>query len=1113
MSTSADRNQLLSILLRERGLASDNAGAIPRRDHPADPAPLSFPQRRLWFLGQLDPLGTSYNVPYAFRIVGPLHMEALRDALAELLHRHHVLRTRFSMAEGQPRQVVGEISSIVLEIVDVSAPTEKLEDEYARLVRERAYTPFDLERGPLMRAFLLRRHSDDHVFVFVAHHIVFDGWSAAILFRELGELYSAVSAGREARLPPLPLQYADYAAWQTKADQEQKFQADLEWWKARLQGAPATVHLPVDHPRPAKLSVCTGKELSLVPVALRQQLEQIATRRHATLFMVLLAAYKLLIHKYTGATHLVTGTAVANRSRRELEPLIGFFVNTLALPVHIRPEMSFSQWLDKVRETVLGAYERQDTPFERLVQEIQPERDLSHNPIFQSMLILQNTPHQVFRLDELQAEPMDTDYDAAKFDLELHFVEQAQGLQEYLLYNRDIFEPVTAQRLLKHLNTVLQTVCSNPGALIKDISVLTAAERHQIVAEWGTNAAEAPARCVHEMFETQAASDPERVAIQAVSRITYAELNALANQIARGLRAQNYPPQTCIALLAEQTPATVACILGIAKAGYAFTVLDPGYPVSRLQQVVAEARPAMVVCEPATQLLACSLAGNQELASAVSFKIAMIPELSAGREKTDLRIAVDLGSRAYVVFTSGSTGRPKGIVQTHRGLAQYVQWQGAELGHGPADRIANWASLAYDASYCELFGSLCFGGTMHMTTRTVRHDPKALLAWIEQERISVLQLPPNFCRQMLRQFTGATDLSSLRTLLLVGEVFPPDLARECLKKTKARVYNLYGPTECILTGFQLVETAVLDRWHSVPIGRPIRGRQLLVLDADENVTPIGVIGEVFIRSEYLTEGYLGRPEETARAFPSNQWSDGQNRLYRTGDLARWLPGGALEFHGRRDTQVKLRGIRLELEEIESILMRHPAIFECAVAVCGENDDQRLHAFYVPKPGPSPAAHELHTFLKRQLPASIIPSRFISLPDLPRTASRKIDRKKLASCVPEAEEVAPQQRPYTPTEQHVADVWKTVLNVSEVGLDVNFFVLGGHSLLATQAINLLSQVSGVELTVRSLFENPTVAGMARVIEDVRAERSRSVERLTEQIGRLTPDEVRRLLNQA
>ncbi|HEX8352860.1 MAG TPA: amino acid adenylation domain-containing protein, partial [Pyrinomonadaceae bacterium] len=1118
----------------------DAAPPIPRAERTEAP-PLSFAQQRLWFMDQLEPGGSAYNVPTALGLKGALDAGALARSLEAVVARHESLRTTFGLAaDGQPVQVIADNMSVPVPLEDLRGlPEDVREDEARRLARAEAERPFDLTRGPLLRARLLRLSDEEHVLLVTMHHIVSDGWSMGVFVREVAALYDSFVRGVPAGLPELPIQYADFAVWQRQHLTGETLARQLDYWRQQLGARVAPLELPADRPRPAAPTF-RGAQLNFsFDPELARALGELSRREGATPFMVLLAAFKALLHRYTGQEVISIGTPIANRTRAELEGLVGFFVNTLVLRTSVSGGQSFRELLGRVRETALGAYAHQDIAFEKLVEELQPERSLSHTPLFQVMFIFQNTPSEALALPGLDVRPLDAYGGTVKYDLVLNMREDEAGLHGTLEYATDLFDAATVERLLGHFENVLRGVAADEQQRVARLPLLGDDERRRLLEDSGLVDDYRRGRRLHELFEAQAARDPEATAVTfRGERLSYGRLDEMGNQVARGLAGLGAGPGRRVAVMLADGPLQVAALLGVLKAGCAFVCLDSHHPTPRLRQVLDEVEPACLLTDEACAAGHAGLfvesgrALRPVLLDAGSAHGALLEAAHAvdgaawfAHESTaSPAVEVGAGELAYVVYTSGSTGRPKGIMQTHESFCQFVDCFGKQFGLGAGERVAQWASVSYDAAYAEIFGALCNGATLCMTTQATKADPRAVYEWARDEEVTLLQSVPSFCRQLLlvvedEVAAGVREpLPRLRAMLVAGEVLRPELARAWLSRFggRARLYNLYGPTESVLATCHHVAQLKADE-HSVPVGRALAGRQILVLDGEGEPSPVGVPGEIYVRSPYLAAGYFGDDAETARRFrPDPLEPGGACRLYHTGDLGSWRADGTLRFHGRVDHQVKVRGVRVELADVEAALAGHARVRECAVVLQDYGDgDARLVAHVLAQPGAEAA--ELREHLRAALPDYMMPAAFVLHERLPRTASGKIDRRALPApdAGPASEPGADFVAPRTELEREVAEVWQAVLRVERVGVEDNFFHLGGHSLLATQMINQLRQRYEVNLPLRGFIEAPTVASLAgniAALRSVRHDDLGQLERLLAQVQALSEDEVRAQLVQ-
>ncbi|HZI15924.1 MAG TPA: amino acid adenylation domain-containing protein, partial [Myxococcus sp.] len=1052
----------------------DAARGLPRlappalRPMPRDGAiPLSFAQQRLWFLDQLQPGTATYNLPSALKLEGPVEVEALREALHALARRHEALRTTFVVREGEPTQHVHAELPLELPVVDLSALSEaEREEEARRLAHEEARRPFDLARGPLMRATLVRLTPGRHLLLVTLHHIISDGWSSAILVRELGAYYHERTGGQPARLAPLAVQYADYAIWQRQWLQGEVLKGELDWWREQLAGASTALELPTDRPRPA-VQTHRGAMLPLtLPRSVSEAVKALARREGATPFMVLLASWQLLLARYSGQDDVCVGSPIANRTRAETEGLIGFFVNTLVLRARLEGNPPFRQLLAQVREVTLGAYAHQDVPFEKLVQELQPERDLSRAPLFQVMFILQNAPAPSLSLPGLRMEAAGFEGGStAKFDLTLSLSESAEGLSGGLEFNTDLFEQATVERLLRHLRVLLEGLVAQPEQPVFALPLLDAAERRKLLVDWtDTGTTDAADLCLHTLFEQQATRTPDAVALVAgTGALTYGELDRRANHLAHRLRGLGVGPEVRVGVCAERSAPLLIGLLGILKAGGAYVPLDPAYPRQRLAVMLEDARPLVLVGQRRLldSLPPCD-AARVELDTAPALAEERTHGPPAGATAEHL---------AYVLYTSGSTGRPKGVALEHRSAVAFLRWAARAFSQAELAGVLASTSINFDLSVFELFAPLSAGGAVVLAQNALEL-PELPAA----SRVTLINTVPSAMTELVR---ARAIPSSVLTVNLAGEPLPGALVKAIHRAAPhvELVNNLYGPTE----------DTTYSTWAQAPrdgrepaIGRPLTGTRAYVLDALLQPVPVGVAGELYLAGAGLARGYFGRPELTAERFVPDAFSPEPGaRMYRTGDKVRWREDGSLRYHGRIDQQVKVRGFRIELGEVEAALRQHGQVRE-AIALVREDapGDKRLVA-YVVAPGAGSAS--LKDALRQTLPAYMMPSALVLLDSLPLTPNGKVDRRALPAPEASHSRGRPYLAPRTEIEQSLARLWTEVLGVPRPGLDDDFFELGGHSLLAIQVLSRIRATFGVAPPLSTLFEHRDIETLARALE--------------------------------
>jgi amino acid adenylation domain-containing protein len=1046
-------------------------------------APLSFSQQRLWFLHQLDP-EDAYHVPGALRLRGPVREDVLERTLGEIVRRHEALRTVFRTVGTSPVQIVLPSGGLKLPVVDLGRlPGAEREVEARRLLEREAHRPFDLEAGPLVRVLFLRLGGEERLLAVVMHHIVSDAWSLGIVLRELGTVYAALAAGEPPPLPELPVRYPDFARWQRRWLSGSVLEREVAHWRRTLAGAPESLELPYDRPPSAGTGTRGGRRPFELPAALYGELTGLARRGGWTSFMTLLAGFQALLARWSGQLDVVVGSPVANRQRLELEGLIGFFTNTLAMRLDLSGDPSFWELGRRVRAAALDAYAHQEVPFDKLVEELAPDRHLGRNPLFQTLLVFQTPPAKP-ALPGIEAELLDLDTGTAKFDLTLLLTEGDGSAAGFLEYARDLFDESTAGRMLGHLRTLLAGAAGEPGRRLSELPVLTAPEREELIAWNRPLTPEPPRLCVHEGVAAQAAKTPDAVAvIFGRESLTYRDLMVRARRLARRLRALGVGPDVPVGLFLERSLDMMVAVLGVLEAGGACLPLDPGYPAERLRIMLEDAHaPVLVTHAP--------LAGKVPPGAGNAVRV---DEPEAEEEGPLPPSGVTPDHLCYVIYTSGSTGRPKGVAMPHAAIAAMLLWQ-LRTSTAGAGRTLQFTSLSFDVSFQEIFSTWWAGGTLVLTSEGVRRDPAALVRLLAEERVERLFLPFVALQQVAIAALEAEGSfpEGLREVLSAGEqlyVTPP-VAELFSRLPGAELHNHYGPSETHAVTW-LALTGDAARWPERPaIGVPLDHARVFLLDAGLQPVPVGVAGEVWAGGAGLARGYPGRPRLTAERFlpdPFDQvegWKPG-DRLYRTGDLARRRPDGILEFLGRRDAQVKVRGHRVELFELETALARHPAVQQAAVAVHGETSGtRRLMACVVLREGvAAPAFGELRSFLAESLPEPMIPAAWARVEALPLTPTGKLDRRELARIEPEeGADGEAYVAPRNPAEELLAAIWSEVLGVTRVGAHDDFFQLGGHSLLATQVASRIREAFGVDLPLRRIFEASTLAAMAAAVLD-------------------------------
>jgi amino acid adenylation domain-containing protein len=1062
---------------------AEPAGAgerIPRQPRDTDRFPASASQLREWVLDRLQPGTGAYNVPGGGRVLGAVDLTVLERSVQEIVRRHESLRTTFAAsADGEPVQVIAPKLRVAIALIDLSALPAGAREAAERQVSHDEWTaPFDLERGPLVRVRVARLSAEEHLLLATTHHIVSDGWSMmGIFYRELAALYRAFAAGKPSPLPELPIQYADFAVWQRRRLEGEGFAKQVDYWRRQLAGV-APLELPTDRPRPRLQRFEGGKVPFHLPPEPAAGLRAAAQRQGASLFMALLAAFSALLGRYSGGDDLAIGTYTGNRDRTELEGLIGFFINSLALRLSLDGEPSYHRLLDRARETALEAFTHQEVPFEKLLEALRVERDLSRTPLFQVMLVLHNFPRAALDLAGVRLETIPIDQGHADFDLTLWLGEDgAGGLAGAFTYSLALFEEATVARLGDHLTTLIRAALAEPNRSVHELPLLGDDERRQVLTGWSLGpAAEGEERCLRELFEEQARRSPAAIAVESGGEaLTYEELNQRADRLAAHLRGLGVGPEVLVGLAVERSPAMVVAMLAVLKAGGAYLPLDPGYPEARRDMMLEDARAAVVLASRSRDLKDSRDSKDEELSISVSTRSLVSQE--SLRSFDSLQPA----NAAYVIYTSGSTGRPKGVVVEHRSIAAYARSAAEAFGLRPEDRVLQFASISFDTSGEEIFPALASGATLVLRPEDMALSIAHFLRELERLRITVLDLPTTYWHELAAGLGREGTLPAcVRLVILGGEKALPDRLALWREKVSpgVRLLNTYGPTEATI----VASRCDLTRGPAgAPIGRPIPGARAYVLGRRGEPSPAGVPGELYVGGSGLARGYLNRPEVTAERFVPDPFGDSPgSRLYRTGDLVRWRPDGELEFLGRVDRQVKIRGFRVELGEIEAALRGHSAVHDATVAVQGPQGDQRLVAYLVrERTEAAEPPMDLRAFLRERLPEFMVPAVFMELAALPLTPSGKVDRRALPGpTAARRETAAAYVAPKTELERTIAAVWRDLLGVDRIGLEDNFFELGAHSLLLVRAHARLREALSRELTVIDLFRHASVGALAR-----------------------------------
>jgi amino acid adenylation domain-containing protein len=1047
------------------------ADAFPRaaREHPQG---CSFAQEQFWFVDQLAPGNLAHSFSWPVRLRGRLDATALERAFVEVVRRHEALRTMFSLEDGQPVQVVGAHDAFRLERVDISSERDP-ESVAQRLVDEDTRRPFDLGRQPAFRARLIRLSENEHVLQTVVHHIVFDEWSKVLLYRELSALYAAFAEGRPSPLAEPRAQLADFAAWQRSRLTEQVLQEELDHWQQELEGAPAVLDLPSDRPRPAVATMRGSRRRFPLPPELTAALGDLAQAEGATLFDAMLAVFELLLSRHTGETDFLVGAPIDDRVRPELDLTIGVLLSTVVLRSSVSDNPSFRTLLGRVRERVVDAAAHADLPFELLVKELQPVRDLSRHPLYQVMLAI-NPPDPTLQLPGIEAAAIETEANGAGVDLFLFLQEHTEGFDALWEFSTDLFDPETIERLHSHLVRLLEGVVETPDLPLDELPMMREVERSRLMFEWQGREVDYPNAALHELVEAQVARTPEAVAVSFEGQeLTYAELNARANQLARRLRAGGVCPDSLVAVSLERSPELVIGLLGILKAGGAYLPLDPGLPDERLSFMLADSGVETLVTQD-TLLSRLPAFGGRIIRLDADW-----PDI-AREDADDLGVAPSPDNLAYCIYTSGTTGRPKGVLNTHRGIVNRLMSMQDTYALDGTDRLLQKTQISFDVSVREVFWPLLFGARLVVAAPGEHGNPSYLAKVIEEEQVTTIHFVPS----MLQLFLDETDrgaLRSVRSVLSGGEALPVDLATRFMERFDCELHNLYGPTEAAVSVTAWRCDSSYDK-QIVPIGRPIANTQIYLLDARLEPVPVGVWGELFVGGAQLARGYHGRPELTAERFIASPFGPG--RLYRTGDLARWTADGVVEFGGRIDDQVKVRGFRVEPSEIEVVLREHDAVADSAVVAIepAGGGPTELAAYVVLEPAQSDSSSiraDVQSLLKTKLPDYMVPASFTVLGELPLLPSGKLDRNALPR--PDRSSGQEYAAPETDAERRLAELWGELLEVDRVGRRDNFFTLGGHSLLAARLVGRVSRDFGVDVPLCSFLQDPTIAVLAEQLE--------------------------------
>src|SRR5579875_614053 len=1084
--------------------------------------PASLAQQGLWYIDQLHSRSTIYNLFSTLRIRTTVNIDALARSIQAIIQRHEALRTIFVTRNGQPLQVILPHLEVPLAVVDLEhLPETRRLAEMLRLANAEVQHPFDLAHGPLLRTTLFQLGAKEFLLLLTIHHIIYDGWSAHVFFRELAAYNQAFDKDSPVALPALPVQYVDFAVWQREWLSGERLDELLAYWKQQLAGAPALLELPTDRPRPAIPTSRGSLRLFQFSKVFAGALKALSRQEKVSFFTTLVASFQTLLYRYTGQEDLLLGTDTADRGQAGTEDLIGFFVNTLVLRCNLSGNPTFRELLGRVRQVILEAYAHQALPIEVLARELQPDRSLGQNPFFQVMLSLDLSSPDLPSDWELL--PLDLKTGSAKFDLSFEMQDRPEGLLIFLEYNTDLFDEATIVRMMGHWQRLLEGIVTDPQQHIADLPLLTAAEWQRQIIDWNATTADFPQhRCFPQLFEEQVARTPGAIAVVCEQeRLTYWQLNRRANHLARHLRDRGVGPGAIVPLLAERGSAFIIAMLGIMKAGGAYLPLDPRHPAARLRQMLEHSGSHFLLTTKKLAPIVSEIVGpnpspcRRDSASCLSspwhdrsgpYEIFYLEDIFA---IADTRLAHDNlpacaapRNLAYVIYTSGSTGTPKGAMIEHRGMLNHLYAKVSALELSASDRVAQTASQCFDISVWQFLAALLVGGRVHIFPDEVAHHPVQLLEQVDQHEISILETVPSLLRVMLESIENGSNiyprLEHLRWLIPTGEALPPEFCKRWLNIYPAiPLLNAYGPTECSddVTHFPIHHPLTSQQLHT-PIGRPIQNTQLYVLDRHLHPVPVGVNGELYIGGVGVGRGYLNDPQRTAASFVPNPFvraglitsSAGQatdlapcgERLYKTGDLVRYLSDGTIQFLGRIDHQVKIRGYRIELGEIESVLRQHNSVQDVVVIVREDTSGNKSLVAYVVASS-DVTANELRTSLKQNLPDYMIPAAIVLLGSLPLTANGKVNRHALPA--PENERFERDGRfvaATQPIQQQLVQIWEELLPVRPIGIQDNFFEIGGHSLLLVRLLGRIEQVFGKKIPTATLLATPTIEQLAHIL---------------------------------
>ena len=1096
-SLTNQKRDLLKLLLNKKGINLQTETILPRPN--SEPAPLSFGQEQLWFLSQIQD-NTTYNLPLALQISGSLNISVLEQVITEIVRRHEILRTNFQQIEGKNLQVIRPEINISLQVINLEQITAKQQlQNVERLINQETDKIFNLSEDDLFQSTLYQLNQNSYILLLNMHHIISDGWSIGILLQELSTLYGAYLAGNKSPLPDLQIQYADYAIWQKEKFTSEIREKQLNYWKQQLADIPPLLELPTDKPRPPIQSFRGGIWEFSINSNLSQKIRTLTQQSDATLFMTMLAAFVILLYRCSGQDDILIGSPMAGRNRQEIQSLIGYFVNTVVLRTKLTGNPNFREILNQVRQVATDAHNYQDIPYNQVVEALNPQRNLSYNPVFQILFDLQHSLTDKLQLPGLTLQPFLGEHSTSKFDLSLIIEDRGTELIGAWEYSSDLFTQETISRITENFQTLLNGIVNNPETPINQLPIISAFEQQQILEKWNNTQQDYPESfCIHELFTQQVIKTPDAIAVKfGNQQLTYTQLNQKANQLANYLQNCGVTSEVLVGLYLERSLDILIAILAILKAGGAYLPLDPKYPQTRLTDILNDSQVSIILTqEKLLTSLSSPLPRGETPLTPYQGKIILLDTdltiISQQNIETPIS-AIKPDNLAYVIYTSGSTGKPKGVMITHQNIVNHATSIIDKYQINSHDRILQFTTFIFDVAAEEIFPAWLSGATLIICPQEMVTNLIEFSQFLAQESLTVVNLPTPYWQEWVLEIDRKVSQipDSLR-LVITGsdQVLPEKLALwqklVTEKRQNIQWINAYGLTETTITStvYQLPVNYQLNTTHSVPIGRPIANTEIYILDQNLQPVPIGIPGELHIGGAGLARGYLNRKQLTNEKFISNPISSSKSsRLYKTGDLARYLPDGNIEFLGRIDYQVKIRGFRIELGEIEAVLAQHPLVKSSAVIVREIQPGNKQLVAYVVTEDHSNIQQDLRSFLKQNLPDYMLPAFFVRLAELPLTPTGKINRRALSALMLELNHEIDYILPRNPLEQKLAEIWCQVLGLEKVSVEENFFNLGGHSLATIQIISRIRETLKIDLPLQYLFTEPTIAGLTKIINQL------------------------------